>query len=343
MGFFPFWPETNHTAAIIDELRASKAAGDWSVVPNYPRGHVQIADHLPWRYDSFVFVAITTCVLLLIRELMSVVVPPLAKLAAVVIHGNKWLASEHARGVDWRRFSDVVHCTVLHAATSAYVAIALRDEMLGWYADTSQWWAFMQPALSEPLRVYYLLELGVTCEACISMTRSVLRGRAKDLPMVVHHAATLFVFLASHRNGFVRVGAAVVSLHDVSDLPIDGIRIGQALQLDPLLYLSALLSVVSWGYFRAWCFPRYIISSALLRTEHLYATYSAVGTPHAALCTCYAMYIVPLVVLWVLSCYWLWQLSLKLHLALVNLWSPASCAYEQQAEPASAAAAKKHK
>ena len=43
--------------------------------------------------------------------------------------------------------------------------------------------------------------------------------------MVVHHMATLFIFLASHRNGFVRVGVAVVALHDVSDLPIDGIRI----------------------------------------------------------------------------------------------------------------------
>ena len=48
--------------------------------------------------------------------------------------------------------------------------------------------------------------------------------------MLVHHAATLFVVIAAWRLGFVRVGALVVLLFDATDVPIDGIRLGQLMQ-----------------------------------------------------------------------------------------------------------------
>tara|TARA_B110001452_G_C15129216_1_gene393530 strand:+ start:164 stop:916 length:753 start_codon:yes stop_codon:yes gene_type:complete len=245
---------------------------------------------------------------------MGLLVPPLGRRLAVVVHGDKWLTSKHGSHVDWVRLSDVVHCTVLHAVMTAYVAIVLRDEMVGWYQEPSQWWAFMQPALSESLRIYYLLELGVTCEASVSMLRNVMSGRAKDLPMMIHHAATLFVFLSAYRFGFVRVGAAVVALHDASDLPIDGIRIAQALEIEPLLYVSAASAVLSWAYMRAYCFPRYIISSAIMCTGHIWHIYDFVGD--AFIYCGYAIYIIPLVMLWLLSCHWLRQLVAKLRLAI---------------------------
>ena len=47
--------------------------------------------------------------------------------------------------------------------------------------------------------------------------------------MLIHHAATLLVMLAALRAGFVRVGAAVLFIHDATDLPIDATRLCQSL------------------------------------------------------------------------------------------------------------------
>ena len=46
---------------------------------------------------------------------------------------------------------------------------------------------------------------------------------------LIHHAATLLVMLAALRAGFVRVGAAVLFIHDATDLPIDATRLCQSL------------------------------------------------------------------------------------------------------------------
>lgn len=254
--------------AAFGDLSSSYAAGAWAfgVCPPYPLGYVQIAEHRPWRAESLTVIAASAFALLLVREFWGLVAPPLGRRFAAAMHGTAWLSSAHARDVDWRRFAEVVHCTVLHAVTTVYVCCSLGDELHAWVSDPSLWWTFSQPALSGALHDFYLVELGITFEAVLAM---MLTRRAKDRPMSVHHLATLFLFLAAYRLGFVRVGAAVVALHDASDLPIDGIRIAQALEAPTLLYTSAVCAVTSWGYLRVYCFPRYIIGSILTQTGEL--------------------------------------------------------------------------
>ena len=139
--------------------------------------------------------------------------------------------------------------------------------------------------------------------------------------MMVHHAATLSVLLCAWRFGFARVGVAVVSLHDASDIPIDLIRIAQAIEWEGLLYVGAATSVISWAVLRAYAFPRYIISSAIFATGHIWPTYSFV--PDFYIYCGYTIYIAPLVLLWLLSCYWLTQLSQKLIQTIRRTTSPA--------------------
>merc|ERR1712096_497278 len=79
--------------AIIEELRATYEAGDWRVLPNYPRGHVQILEHLPWHHSFFAGVGLTTCVLLLQRQLTRRVAAPLGRKVGRMLHGSRWLDS----------------------------------------------------------------------------------------------------------------------------------------------------------------------------------------------------------------------------------------------------------
>ena len=91
-------------------------------------------------------------------------------------------------------------------------------------------WEYEQPRLSAGLYGYYVIELAFTGESCVHMLLSLAAdSSSRDVPMLIHHAATLLVMLAALRAGFVRVGAAVLFIHDATDLPIDATRLCQSL------------------------------------------------------------------------------------------------------------------
>ena len=302
----------------IHHLQRTFEANQWSFMPVYPRGHVQIQNHLPWGvFNVFFPVVLTTATLWCVRRVMVVLVPPVGRRAGIALHGKAWLEpGGHGRTVDWRRFSNVVHCTLLHISLSAYVMRALWAELSDWFADPSLWWLFMQPSLSPSLRAYYLFEIGVTWEATLTMLGGVLTGRPCDTPMMVHHAATLAVLLFAWRFGFARVGAAVLAMHDASDVPIDVLRLGQALESDTLIYSGAAGAVLSWAYLRVYCFPRYVIASAVLQTTHLRVIFAFMGPTNIT--AGYVLYVAPLVLLWLLSCAWLYELLSKVLAKLVG-------------------------
>jgi elongation of very long chain fatty acids protein 6 len=314
MPFFEslFGGAKDPAAATIEELKSSHAAGEWLFLPNYPFGHVQVARHQPWAAEWLVRVVAVTAFLLIVRELMRVLVPPLGRRAGVALHGTAWLTGEHAKQLDWVRTSDVVHCTILHAMTTLYAAVWLQGEISGWFADPAEWWEFLQPQMSTPLRSFQILELGIACEACVTLLRNLREGRATDRAMLLHHVALLAVILTAHRFGFVRVGVAILVLHDASDLPIDGINIARALECEALLFVSVACSVLSWAVLRVYAFPRYIISSILFRTGSIWSIYSTFMPDHFIYCG-YAAYVVPLIILWLLSCFWLVKLLRKIH------------------------------
>jgi len=109
--------------------------------------------------------------------------------------------------------------------------------------------------------------------------------------------------LAAFRSGFARIGAAVLFLHDATDLPIDSTRLCQALQWRVGLYTSVVATLLSWASLRLYAFPRYVVGSALLDTSHLAEIFAQVmGTE--ALVAAYLTYVGPLVALVGLHYYW---------------------------------------
>ena len=148
------------------------------------------------------------------------------------------------------------------------------------------------------------------------MVAGVARGRAKDVPMAIHHATTLFIILSAHRLGFVRVGAAVLMLHDATDLPIDFLRLAQALESFPALAASAGAAIVSWATLRGYAFPRFIIWSALTQTAHMWDVHSY--APQSIIAVGYVLLIAPLVVINLLSLHWLRMLATKVRQILAK-------------------------
>ena len=313
------WPFHNEAArsAAVTTLASSYNAGEWALVPPYPLGYVQVADHLPWDSNALQLVVASMAVFGVARWAARWLAPLAGRAVARQLHGDAFLSpGGHGAALDWRRFSDVAYFTLVHLMLTAFVLSALWPEVVTWMRDPAHWWAFEQPPLSSALRAYYLVQIAANLESSLTMLHSVLVvGRARDLPMVIHHAATLFVITVAQRLGFMRVGAAVAMLHDATDLPIDFLRLGQALQWLPMVTTSAVSAIVSWAALRGYAFPRMIIWSALTRTGHMWTLHDYV--PAYVITIGYALFILPLVTLYLLSMYWLAGLAKKTYSTLV--------------------------
>jgi len=201
-----------------ESLFASHAAGGWWLMPPAPDGHCFVEGHDPF---SFAAPAVGLMLAFAVARRM---------LGRAGVAVGRAVRGQGADQVDWSRFGDVSYFTVCHLALSALFVGAVGGEALGWTADTGVLWEYEQPRLSTGLYRYYVIELAFTGESCVHMLLSLAANTSsRDIPMLIHHAATLLVMLAALRAGFVRVGAAVLFIHDATDLPIDATRLCQSL------------------------------------------------------------------------------------------------------------------
>ena len=319
-----FFPAEDEEQRIVEKLSRAFHAGNYSlaVVPPYPHGYAQVEGHLPWESSALLSVALAVCTLGVARAVFRSVAPHAGRAVGRHLNGEEWLKSKHAVDLDWQRFSDVVFFTCVHLTLTLYVLYALLPEVVGWIQEPIQWYAFLQPPLSRALHSYYLVQIAANLESALIMLHGVLvERRARDMSMVLHHTATLFVITLAQRMGFVRVGAAIAMLHDATDLPIDFLRIGQALQAFPLVAGSAASAVISWAVLRGYAFPRLMIWSALTQTGHMWAVHSY--APQSFITVGYVLVITPLIVLWLLSLQWLAQLGNKMHATLKPILTSA--------------------
>mmetsp|Transcript_561 Transcript_561/g.1227 ORF Transcript_561/g.1227 Transcript_561/m.1227 type:complete len:316 (-) Transcript_561:178-1125(-) len=284
--------------ARVAGLRASRAAGDWWLMPPAPDGHCFVEDHDPFGF------AVPAIGLMLVFAVSRRVLGGIAVAAGRAVRG------QGANQVDWSRFRDVSYFTVCHLALCALFVGAVGSEALGWLTDTGLLWAYEQPRLSAGMRAYYVIELAFTGESCIQMLLLLAADHSsRDVPMLIHHAATLLVMLAALRAGFVRVGAAVLFIHDATDLPIDAIRLCQSLCLTRSLYASVLATLASWAALRLYAFPRYIVASALLDTTHYFEVFDFLGVK--VVWVGYVLYVLPLTCLVLLHYFWYGLIVLK--------------------------------
>jgi hypothetical protein len=77
---------------------------------------------------------------------------------------------------------------------------------------------------------------------------------------MLHHFLTFTLILFSYVVNYLPVGAAVMILHDVTDLTVSLYKLSS--DVSPMLIevFAYLTMVVSWVYVRLWYFPMHVIN-----------------------------------------------------------------------------------
>jgi hypothetical protein len=162
------------------EMRESFEKGAWRVLPVYPYGHVLVQDHRP------AMAVVPVCVLVIVAAGLRRLLRRLG-----IAAGRAVVTADIAPTVDWDRLGDIAYFTCCHLLLTAFFACYLRHEAAGWLASWHQLWDFWQPPLSPALWWYYAVQMALTTESCLHMLRGLATNGGRDLPMLIHHAATL--------------------------------------------------------------------------------------------------------------------------------------------------------
>jgi len=124
----------------------------------------------------------------------------------------------------------------IHSAMTALEAYILFVDGGGehWLDDYRSLWTphpHQQVNSKRSVHLLYLLQMAIWIVTCAS--HRFLEERHKDYVMMyVHHLVTIALFALSYGFNFVRIGTAVIFLHDSSDIVIDLLKMANYLKLE---------------------------------------------------------------------------------------------------------------
>lgn len=106
---------------------------------------------------------------------------------------------------------------------------------------------------------FYIMKLSLHVYE-LTMTLVHQRARRDFMEYFLHHYLTAALIYFSYSLNYIPIGAAVMLLHDVTDLTVSVFKL--TIDVTPMaIQLSGYgLMVTSWVYFRIWFFPGHIIS-----------------------------------------------------------------------------------
>ncbi len=113
--------------------------------------------------------------------------------------------------------------------------------------------------LPSGLENFYILKLSYHCYELLHTT--IFDRKRADFPeYMLHHFLTFTLILFSYVVNYLPVGAAVMILHDVTDLTVSLYKLSS--DVSPMLIevFAYLTMVVSWVYVRLWYFPMHVIN-----------------------------------------------------------------------------------
>ncbi|EQC29655.1 hypothetical protein SDRG_12659 [Saprolegnia diclina VS20] len=205
---------------------------------------------------------------------------------AVAIHVTKgffrvfggWLSANYLRHlgdplrkpIAMKKFCDQGWFLVLHTVLTLAELVVMADET--WWQDTSSCWDYTSvtgafPAYSSAVHTLYVFQLGMYIY--VGFSCEFLEEKRKDhLVMMGHHVVTISLIIWSYAVGYLPIGVIVMFLHDISDIPLDFLKMVNYLKLENregwfITEFMFAFTLIQWVYFRVYLFPTKLMYSTL--------------------------------------------------------------------------------
>lgn len=105
---------------------------------------------------------------------------------------------------------------------------------------------------------FYIVKIAYHCYELISTM--MFDMKRPDFPeYMLHHFLTFALILFSYSVNYLPIGAAVMFLHDVTDLTTTIFKLVCDVTPDLIQILAYLSMTIGWAYFRLWYFPFHVI------------------------------------------------------------------------------------
>ncbi len=90
-----------------------------------------------------------------------------------------------------------------------------------------------------------------------------------DKIMLVHHVVTALLCISSAFYGYAKIGSLIMFLHDISDIPLDLVRLFGQFNMKSAQLMSFGATLLSWAYWRLWWFPTEVLYSIAVESRSL--------------------------------------------------------------------------
>jgi len=171
-----------------------------------------------------------------------------------------------------RKFVDQSWQLVLHVAMTALELYILKVDGGGkpWLDDYTSFWLpandifdVYSRAEGTAVHVLYLTQAAAWFATCTVHIR--FEERRRDyVMMLAHHVVTIALVWLSYTFNFVRLGVAIMYVHDATDIFIDLLKLTNYLQLEGprrlfLVELTYVTNLATWAYWRLYVLPVHIV------------------------------------------------------------------------------------
>ncbi|OQR96317.1 hypothetical protein ACHHYP_16107 [Achlya hypogyna] len=219
------------------------------------------------------------------RAYLPVLLASIASVA-VAIHvtkalfrvGGAWFSRTHLqhlgdplrKPIAMKKFCDQGWFLVLHTSLTLAELVVMAEET--WWQDTKTCWDYTSatgafPSYREAVHTLYVFQLGMYMY--VGFSCEFLEEKRKDhLVMMGHHVVTIALIIWSYAVGYLPIGVIVMFLHDISDIPLDFLKMVNYLKLENregwfVTEVSFAFTLVQWIYFRVYLFPTKLMYSTI--------------------------------------------------------------------------------
>jgi len=207
--------------------------------------------------------------LMFVQRMSQRLMLPVARM--VIVKKDKW--SNNVYESKLTRFGSAVFKIIFFTSFSTYAymytlaeANWMPRELFGTGSTSNCWGVGNAGDTQEPIGIatkrFYQVALAYHMS---ELAFQVVYERSKPdfVEMFTHHVTTCFLLFGSFFGNFVRIGALVLFVHYVSDIPGYGAKmfVDTRCKITTFMFLLGILA--SWGYLRLYVFPVIIIRSVV--------------------------------------------------------------------------------